>query len=255
MAPPSDVLTPKKVALVTGSSQGIGYFIAKELHTEGYDVVLNGRQNTTLQQAVRSLPGSVGYIADVSVPNEAERLITHIKRQFGCLDSLVCNVGSGRSVPPGEESFDEWKRVFANNFLSTTNVVEASIPLLTQSNGSIVCISSICGLEVVNGAPVTYSSAKAALNAYVRGIARPLGVKGVRINAIAPGNILFEGSIWRSKLKENQVHVYDMLKKEVSLNKFGSPENIAQLVHYLLSPKADFVTGAIWTIDGGQTKS
>jgi NAD(P)-dependent dehydrogenase (short-subunit alcohol dehydrogenase family) len=158
-------------------------------------------------------------------------------------------------VPSGEETLEEWQRVFALNLWSTTNSVEAAREALAASKGTIVCVSSICGLEVIPGAPVTYSAAKAALHAYVRGIARPLGREGVRINAVAPGNILFDGSVWSRKLADDPQAVKAMLDKEVALGRLGTPHDVAGLVVYLASPRAGFATGGIWTLDGGQTRS
>lgn len=147
------------------------------------------------------------------------------------------------------------KWIFALNLWSTTNSVEAARDALAASKGVVVCISSICGMEVIPGAPVTYSSAKAALHAYVRGIARPLGNQGVRINAVAPGNILFDGSVWSRKLLEDKLAVQSMLEKEVSLGCLGSPGDVANLVAYLASPRSSFCTGGGWSIDGGQVHS
>ena len=134
-------------------------------------------------------------------------------------------------------------------------MVEACKDKLSETSGTIICISSICGQEVIPGAPVTYSAAKAALNAYVKGIARPLGTKGIRINAIAPGNILFDTSVWQRKLDENPDAVQDMLNREVALARLGKPEGIADLTLWLASDKASFASGQIWTLDGGQTRS
>ena len=244
-----------KRALVTGSSRGIGRAIAQVLHGEDCQVMLNGRSADALAQVASELPGVSFVAGDVTRPEEARRIVAEAKAALGRLDILVCNVGSGRSVPPGTESHEEWLRVFAVNFWSATNVIEAAREMLAASCGAIVCVSSICGLEVIPGAPATYSAAKAALNAYVRGISRPLGKLGVRINAVAPGNILFEGSVWSRKLADDTSAVQAMLEREVALAGLGDAKSVADLVAYLVSPRARFVTGSVWTLDGGQVRS
>ena len=244
-----------KSALITGSSKGIGRAIAVALHTEGCRVVLNGRNADDLAATASTLEGAIGVVGDVSVTQSAHEVVAEATRALSGLDILVCNVGSGRSVPPGNETPEEWQSVFAQNLWSTTNTVEAASEALVTSRGTIVCISSICGLEVVPGAPVTYSAAKAALHAYVRGIARPLGKSGVRINAVAPGNILFDGSVWSRKLADDARSVDEMLDREVALGSLGSPEDVARLVTYLVSPRSGFTTGQVWRVDGGQARS
>lgn len=244
-----------KTAFVTGSSQGIGLAIARAMHSQGCRVVLNGREQAELTVAVTSLPGSFAIAGDMTDPAEAVRVVSEVLGQLGHLDILVCNVGSGQSVPPGDETASEWQRVFAVNLWSTTNTIEAARSALAASRGVIICISSICGLETIPGAPVTYSVAKAALNAYVKGISRPLGKLGVRINAVAPGNVLFDGSVWSRKMAENPAAVQSMLEKEVALSRLGTPEDIANLVIYLASSISAFATGSVWTLDGGQVRT
>jgi 3-oxoacyl-[acyl-carrier protein] reductase len=244
-----------KVALVTGSSRGIGRAIAQALAREGCEVVLNGRDAATLAEAAAGFtPATLAVQGDVSLPHDAARLVQAVLQRHGRLDIVVANVGSGRSVPPGREDHAEWQRVFALNLWSTTNTVEAARSALAATHGCIVCVSSICGNGVVPGAPVTYSVAKAALHAYIGGIARPLGRDGVRILGVAPGNILFPGSVWERKLGEDATAVQRMLDAEVPLARLGRPEEIADLVAYAASPRCSYATGSVWTLDGGQTR-
>ena len=239
-------------ALVTGSSRGLGRGIAEGLVAEGCRVAINGRDRKAVATVSSALHNSVSVPGDVSTSDGAAAVVADTIQALGSLDVLVCNVGGGRSVPPGEETLDEWQRVFALNLLSTTNMVQAARAALTASGGSIVCISSICGLETVRGAPVTYSAAKSALHAYVRGIAWPLGEEGVRINAIAVGNMLFDGSVWSELLANESETVTTMLKSKVRLGRLGVPAEVANLVAFLASDRSGFATGAIWTLDGGQ---
>jgi 3-oxoacyl-[acyl-carrier protein] reductase len=191
---------------------------------------------------------------DVQIPAICRSIAQTLGSRYGRLDILVCNVGSGRSVAPGQETAEEWERVLRLNLSSATNAVEALRPLLEKGRGSIVCVSSICGAEAL-GAPVTYSAAKAALNAYVRNAARPLAAAGVRINAVAPGNLLFEGSVWQERLQKDPAAVQAMLERDVALRRLGTAREIADVVAFLASSRAAFATGSVFVVDGGQSRS
>ena len=247
-----------KTVLVTGASRGIGLAIAQKFLEEGAIVALNARNGDALSAAASLMPvkPTALLVGDMVNPDEAADVVAKaIAALGGRLDILVCNVGSGGSVPPGHETAAEWHRVFGLNLWSATNAIEAAKDALCGSRGAIVCISSICGVEVVPGAPVTYSAAKAALNAYVRGIARPFGKDQVRINAIAPGNMLFDGSVWDRKVRENPMETTQMLERDVALARLGDVQSIADWAAWLASPRCNFVTGQIYVVDGGQVRT
>jgi NAD(P)-dependent dehydrogenase (short-subunit alcohol dehydrogenase family) len=247
-------MVKSKKIIITGSSRGIGLELVKYFSSKGCEVVANSRNIVELKNSIKGLDNIIPIEADLSSASQAKNFIEDSFKKLGGLDLLICNAGGGKSVEPGQEDLMEWKRVFELNLWPTTNAVEFSVPYLENSGGSIICISSICGIQVVNGAPVTYSSAKAALNAFVKGISRPLGAKGVRINAVAPGNIIFEGSSWEGKISQDPDKVESLLNNEVTLKRFGTPKEVADLINFISSSEASFITGSIYTLDGGQVR-
>ena len=248
------MLLKDKRALITGSSRGIGLEIANLFVAKGAKVVANSRNQKELDEIFDEEPNIHGVAGDVTDKNEAENLISRAIDRLNGLDIIVCNVGSGKSLAPGKENVSEWHRVFSINFYSAINVIEAFKANITDGC-SIICITSICGNEAIPGAPICYSSAKAALNNYVNLASRPFAKLGIRINAISPGNIIFEGSVWQQKMYDNPEITMQTLNREVPMSKFGTPADVAEAVVWLASDHSKFVTGTILTVDGGQTRN
>lgn len=251
--------------LVTGSSRGIGLSIAESFLKENANVILTGLNKKTLDQALKTFRARykkrkvLSFAGDLRQQKVMLKLKEFIGREAGQLNHLVCNIGSGESVLPLQEDLKETQRMLEVNFLISVMSVQAMLPLLEKNslNGrettTITFIGSICGVAAL-GCPVAYAAAKSALEAYAKNIARPLGPKGIRVNVVSPGNIMFSGSIWEKKIKENKRAVEAMLKRDVPLQRLGNPEDVASAVVFLASNKAKFVTGANWIVDGGQVR-
>lgn len=251
-----DLELTSKVVLVSGASRGIGLSIAQRFAAEGCIVALAARNlaGLTLAQQTIATPSSI-HVADATDAAACVALVGEVVARWGQLDVLVTCAGSGASVPPGQESANEWQKMIAENLFSATNMISAATPALVHAAPSaIVCISSVAGREAL-GAPVTYSAAKAALDMTVNGLARPLAARGVRINAISPGHIHFKGGVWDRREREHPERIRHMLETEVPQGVFGTPEAIADATVFLASTRSGFTTGANLVIDGGLTRS
>jgi 3-oxoacyl-[acyl-carrier protein] reductase len=248
--------------LVTGSSRGIGYGIASQFLQEGASVVLTGRNELNLRLAKDMLAKKFDadrieiFAGDLGDSTVRQGLNAALLTKG--LDHLVCNVGSGRSVPILQESMEEWRRMLDFNLLHSAGVVQDLRSLLATSaqvrgGASLTFVGSICGIEAI-GCPLAYASAKAALWAYAKNLVRPLAMEGIRVNMVSPGNIIFPGSVWETKLAQESSVVQNMLDREVPLRRFGSLDEIAAAIVFLASPRASFITGANLVVDGGQTR-
>ena len=242
-----------KKAFITGSTYGIGLSILKKLKDYGCDVALNSRSRKSIEDAKEILGNNIyGITGDMSKKDNAKKAINEFIYKYGSLDILICNVGSGRSANPLEETPLDWEESISKNLMTAINPISEAFDFLAQSEGSIVCISSICSQKMIDGAPLTYSSAKASLNRYVKNSSYYFAKNKIRINAVSPGNVYFRGSIWEKKLENNQKSVEVMLKEKVPLNKFVAPEDVAEAVAFLASPLSISTTGQILTVDAGQ---
>ncbi len=241
----------KKTVFISASSSGIGYYLAKGYKSVGYNVIINGKNLSKLKKASVSLDKCSYFLGDLTDKKKIKVLIKKIKNKYKYIDVLICNLGSSNF----KKNNDNFEYAFKYNFYSATNLVDCSKTILKKNVSKIICISSICGIEYIDGAPMGYSIAKSALNFYIKLISKELANKKITINGIVPGNIIFEGSTWDLKIKQNPLKIKKYIKDNVPTNKFGSTQNIFEICKMLTENTDNFITGSLFRLDGGQTKS
>jgi 3-oxoacyl-[acyl-carrier protein] reductase len=244
-------------ALVTGSSRGIGRGIATRLIEEGADVVLCARGEEALGEAVAAVGGpghAHGIVADVTTPEGAVTVVDGAVQVFGGLDIVVNNVGGS-----GAGAFDDLDRadlasVLDKNVVSAILVSHAALPQLRARGGGVIAlIASIFGREL-GGGP-SYNLAKAAEISLAKTMARDLAKDANRVFSVAPGSVLFPGGSWERREREDPEGIAAFVEREIPWGRFGTVDEIADVVAFLVSARASWVVGACVTIDGGQSRS
>ena len=254
-----DLQLKNRIAFVAGSSRGIGKAIAIALLREGCRVCITGRDATSLQVAFDELSRSYGEDSILKISGDftdgktIAGALKSVVSQWGSLDVLVANLGTGSGKLGWQQDENEWERLFNLNFFGSVRLAQAAIPHMQQHGGSIVFISSIVGLEATP-APLPYSAAKAALINYSKNLARAVAEHKIRVNCIAPGNIFFPGGSWERHIENRRESVEKYISSEVPLKRFGTPEEIAAMTVFLASPVSSFATGSCYIVDGGQTR-
>ena len=249
-----------KVAVITGSSRGIGKYIAMRLAEEGCRVALCARGGDELEQARRKIEESgrsvLTLTSDLTETGEPERLIAETIGTFGRLDILINNVGGNRRKAFEETTDDDWDEIINLNFGSHVRCSRAAIPhMKAQGGGAIVFISSIFGREAGGPGLSIYNSTKSALISLAKIMALELAQHGIRVNSVAPGSIRFPGGSWDRRLREQPERMRKFIETNLPIGRFGTAEEVADVVAFLVSSRASLVTGACLNVDGGQSRS
>ncbi len=246
-----------QIALVTGGTKGIGKAIAKELSDAGADVVITART-----QAKNDESKHYFIAADHSESESAERVAKEILKRYGKIDIIVNNAGANLSPDGGYSKLtdDDWDNEFQLNLMAAVRINKALLPtMIAQKSGVIINISMNPAKQPIWDMTMAYSAAKAALNTYSKALATELGSKGIRVNTVSPGLVRTPQmqSAMENMAKSSNITVDEATKLVldktgyVPLERAAEPEEVANLVRFLVSPEALYITGAIYHIDGG----
>ena len=243
-----------RVAAITGGSHGVGHAIAEALLAEGCHVAICARDKARLDAAAQSLGHDVfAQTADVAKPGEVEGFVQTAASHFGGLDILVHNAGGGGGASLGAPDA-EFSQAIELNVLAGLRAARAAVPLMrTRGHGRIIFIASVYGRE--SGGRAGYNLAKAAEISLAKSLSRELAGDSILVNSVAPGSILFPGGNWDRRRQADPEGIAAFVKSDMPLGRFGKPEEVAAVVAFLASDQASLVSGACWTVDGGQSRS
>ncbi len=247
-----------KVVFIAGASRGIGLGIAESCLAEGAKVALTARDAIVLKRTRETLAERHGadnvwsFSGDMRLTDDIEKAIALCEDEFGPLWGAVANVGIHPCPPGFDVDDDSWEAGLTQNLTASYRLARAALKVMESRGGALLFISSIAGVESL-GTPLTYGTSKAAINHLAQELSKLGAAKGIRVNTIAPGNIIFPGGDWEKRSTGERAEAWNRwVSREVPMKRFGKPQEIGDVAAFLLSPRASFLTGATIAVDGGQ---
>ena len=255
-----DLQLTGKIALVTGSSRGLGLASARALRDEGCRVAICARGAERLEAAAATLrqAGDSGEVlavqADLSSQEGVAAVVRRTVDAFGGLDILVNNVGRAGGGGIAETTDAEWQAALDETLFPAVRASRLAVPHLRRRGGGVILmIASIWGRE--SGGRMTYNAVKAAEISLAKAMAQQLAVDNIRVNSVAPGSISFPGGSWHRRQQEDPEGMAAFVREQLPFGRFGRAEEVGAVVAFLASPRASWVSGATVTVDGCQSRS
>ena len=250
-----------KVAVITGSSRGLGFASARVLVTEGCRVCICARTNDQLAKAKQELQEVAGQSdmvfavpADVTTTDGIATVINSSIARFGRLDVLVNNVGQAGGGDIVQTTDEDWREALDFTLYPAIRASRLAVPHMRRAGrGAIIMIASIWGRE--SGGRMTYNAVKAAEVSLAKSMARQLAPDGIRVNSVAPGSISFPGGSWYRRQQEDPEGMAKFIEYELPFGRIGQADEVGQVVAFLASERASWVSGACITVDGCQSRS
>jgi 3-oxoacyl-[acyl-carrier protein] reductase len=242
-----------KVALVTAATRGIGLGIAHSLAREGARVAIVARTESDVKRVADSIRG-FGVSADLTTEEGRKRAVAETQENLGPIEILVNNFGARAGASWSDTGPAEFERAFQGNVVVSVHMSQLVLPgMIERGWGRIVVITSVWGREA-GGAPA-YNAAKAAEISMVKSLAREVAAKGVTVNGVAPGSVLWEGGGWHRRQQADPEGIAELVRDEMPLGRFGTVDEVASVVAFVCSEQASLLIGASIAVDGAQGRS